>query len=32
VAKVLAFVMGLKKRGSAAGLHRNPAPSVPAAA
>ena len=26
VAKVLAFVMGLKARGSAAGLHRNPTP------
>jgi flagellar biosynthetic protein FlhB len=31
VAKVLAFVMGLKARGSAAGLHRNPSPT-PAAA
>ena len=31
VAKVLAFVMSLKKRGSAAGLHRNPNPT-PAAA
>ncbi|MEV6629829.1 EscU/YscU/HrcU family type III secretion system export apparatus switch protein [Actinoplanes sp. NPDC051470] len=31
VAKVLAFVMSLKKRGSAAGLHRNPNPTpVPA--
>jgi flagellar biosynthetic protein FlhB len=31
VAKVLAFVMSLKKRGSAAGVHRNPNPT-PAAA
>ncbi len=31
VAKVLAFVMSLKSRGSAAGLHRNPNPT-PAAA
>ena len=31
VAKVLAFVMSLKNRGSAAGLHRNPNPT-PAAA
>jgi flagellar biosynthetic protein FlhB len=32
VAKVLAFVMGLKARGSAAGLHRPPASEVPTAA
>ena len=31
VAKVLAFVMSLKSRGSAAGVHRNPNPT-PAAA
>jgi flagellar biosynthetic protein FlhB len=28
VAKVLAFVMGLKARGSAAGIHRNPTPAA----
>jgi flagellar biosynthetic protein FlhB len=28
VAKVLAFVMSLKKKGSAAGLHRNPSPAM----
>jgi flagellar biosynthetic protein FlhB len=28
VAKVLAFVMSLKKRGSAAGVHRNPNPTA----
>jgi flagellar biosynthetic protein FlhB len=32
VAKVLAFVMSLKARGSAAGLHRNPNPTTAAAA
>ncbi|GID96863.1 flagellar biosynthesis protein FlhB [Amorphoplanes digitatis] len=31
VAKVLAFVMSLKARGSAAGLHRNPNPTAAAA-
>jgi flagellar biosynthesis protein FlhB len=31
IAKVLAFVMSLKARGSAAGLHRNPQPSSAAA-
>ena len=31
VAKVLAFVMSLKSKGSAAGVHRNPNPT-PAAA
>jgi flagellar biosynthetic protein FlhB len=32
VAKVLAFVMSLKSRGSAAGLHRNPNATTPAPA
>jgi flagellar biosynthetic protein FlhB len=32
VAKVLAFVMSLKARGSAAGLHRNPNPTPAPAA
>jgi flagellar biosynthetic protein FlhB len=32
VAKVLAFVMSLKSRGSAAGLHRNPNAATPAPA
>jgi flagellar biosynthetic protein FlhB len=31
VAKVLAFVMSLKSKGSAAGVHRNPNPSPVAA-
>jgi flagellar biosynthetic protein FlhB len=31
IAKVLAFVMSLKSKGSAAGVHRNPSPSTAAA-